>query len=106
MIRCCPTGSRIWAATGGACRCGSATSTIRSRPRTSSWTSWTGGAVSWNSAGKNMGVRITVATRMLDPEEVTRSIAMPLQGDALDGLRGDFNRNVRRRLAGRSPRSD
>ncbi|WP_394905135.1 hypothetical protein, partial [Bifidobacterium breve] len=51
-----------------------------------------------------MGVRITVATRMLDPEEVTRSIAMPLQGDALDGLRGDFNRNVRRRLAGRSPR--
>ena len=57
-----------------------------------------------NSVGENMGVQITVATRMLDPEEVTRSIAMPLQGDALDGLRGDFNRNVRRRLAGRSPR--
>ncbi|BAJ68100.1 hypothetical protein [Bifidobacterium longum] len=57
-----------------------------------------------NSVGENMGVQITVATRMLDPEEVTRSIAMPLRGDMLDGLRGDFNRNVRRRLAGRSPR--
>ena len=55
-----------------------------------------------NSVGENMGVQITVATRMLDPEEVTRSIAMPLRGDMLDGLRGDFNRNVRRRLAGRS----
>ena len=55
-----------------------------------------------NSIGENMGVRITVATCMLDPEEVTRSIAMPLHGDMLDGLRGDFNRNVRRRLAGRS----
>lgn len=55
-----------------------------------------------NSVGENMGVQITVATRMLDPEEVTRSIAMPLRDDALDGLRGDFNRNVRRRLAGRS----
>lgn len=30
-----------------------------------------------NSIGENMGVRITVATCMLDPEEVTHSIAMP-----------------------------
>ncbi|WEV47746.1 type IV secretion system protein VirB4 [Bifidobacterium sp. ESL0690] len=53
-----------------------------------------------NSLPDGMALQVTVTTRTLDPELVSRRIAMPPKGDRFDGLRGDFNRNVRQLLNG------
>lgn len=53
-----------------------------------------------NSLPDGMGLEITVVTRTLDPDEVTRSIVMREQNDRYDRLRDDFNRNVRALMSG------
>lgn len=55
-----------------------------------------------NSIGEGMGIQITVLNRTLNPQEVTRSITMPLASDQLNPLREDFNTMVRTKLEGQS----